>query len=63
MLLEKKIDSKFEGNPRYEEYKRNTNVLVPWFKKEEGGGGARGKVEKRSKSRGASRGGSRGRKN
>ncbi|GMI36809.1 hypothetical protein TrRE_jg6772 [Triparma retinervis] len=32
MLLEKRIDKKFEGRDDYEKYKSTTNVLVPWFK-------------------------------
>ena len=30
MLLEKRIDAKFGGQPRYEDYKRKTSVLVLW---------------------------------
>ena len=34
MLLEKRIDKKFEGRDDYEKYKSTTNVLIPWFKAE-----------------------------
>jgi steroid 5-alpha reductase family enzyme len=30
MLLEKRIDAKFGGQPKYEQYKRTTSVLILW---------------------------------
>lgn len=30
-LLEKSADAKWGDNPRYQEYKRKTSILVPWF--------------------------------
>ena len=30
VVLEKRIDAKFGGQPRYEDYKRKTSVLVLW---------------------------------
>ena len=30
MLLEKRLDAKFEGRKDYEDYKARTSVLVPW---------------------------------
>jgi steroid 5-alpha reductase family enzyme len=32
-LLEKRADKKWGKNPEYIEYKRNTSILLPWFKK------------------------------
>lgn len=32
-LLEKRADKKWGDNPEYIEYKKSTNILVPWFKK------------------------------
>lgn len=29
MLLEKRLDNKFKGRPAYEEYKKQTPVLLP----------------------------------
>ena len=34
MLLEKRLDARFEGRPDYDAYKARTSVLVPWFLKE-----------------------------
>lgn len=33
MLLEKRMDAKFEGNAEYAAFKRRTSVLVPWWPK------------------------------
>lgn len=30
MLLEKRLDKRFGGQPEYERYKAVTSVLVPW---------------------------------
>jgi steroid 5-alpha reductase family enzyme len=33
-LLEKYADKKWGKDKEYQEYKKNTNILIPWFKKE-----------------------------
>jgi steroid 5-alpha reductase family enzyme len=33
-LLEKYADKKWGKEKDYQEYKKNTNILIPWFKKE-----------------------------
>lgn len=32
-LLEKSSEARYKGNPEYKKYKKETNMLIPWFKK------------------------------
>ncbi|MBD3252560.1 DUF1295 domain-containing protein [Candidatus Pacearchaeota archaeon] len=32
-ILEKNSDKKFKNNKKYKQYKKETNLLIPWFKK------------------------------